>query len=162
DFEQGRNFANKLWNAARMVLLNLDGYTPAALRFENLPTEDRWILSRLATVTRQVTVYLDGYHYSDVSRALYEFTWSEFCDWYLEMSKGRLRDNAERGTRNAEQKSSEVRAQTQRVLVGVLDAILRLIHPVMPFVSESLWQALNEAAPVRGLPAAEKAAESVM
>ncbi|MFL5341632.1 MAG: class I tRNA ligase family protein, partial [Gemmataceae bacterium] len=148
-FEMGRNFANKLWNAARLVLLNLDGYRPEAIRYDQLPTEDRWILSRLSAVTKQVTEALEAYHFSDVTRTLYDFTWSEFCDWYLEMSKGRLKDEA-------------ARPLVQRVLVGVLDAILRLIHPVMPFVSESLWQALNEAAFERGLPTPEASAESVM
>jgi len=148
-FEQGRNFANKLWNAARMVLLNLDGYRAEAIRIDQLPTEDRWILSRLATVTKEVTEALESYHFSEVARTLYEFTWSQFCDWYLEMSKGRLKDEA-------------ARPLAQRMLVGVLDSILRLIHPVMPFVSESLWHALNEAAPERGLPVPTRATESVM
>jgi valyl-tRNA synthetase len=148
-FEAGRNFANKLWNAARFLLLNLEGYTPQALRREELPIEDRWILSRLATTVREVTEHLEGYHFSDVARAVYDFTWSEFCDWYVEMSKGRLRDEASRPV-------------AQRVLAGVLDTILRLAHPVMPFVTESLWQALNEAAFERGLPAPEPSSESVM
>ncbi len=148
-FEQGRNFANKLWNAARFLLLNLEGYTACAVRLEELPLEDRWILSRLSTVTQEVTRHLEHYQYSDVSRALYDFTWSEFCDWYVEMSKGRLRD-------------PQGRAVAQRILVGVLDAILRLVHPVMPFVAESIWQALGEAAFERGLPAPEPSAESVV
>jgi valyl-tRNA synthetase len=147
-FEMGRNFANKLWNAARFALLNLEGYAPGALRTEELPIEDRWILSRLATTARAVTEHLEGYRFSEVARALYEFTWSEFCDWYVEMSKGRLRDEKARPT-------------AQRVLAGVLDAILRLVHPVMPFVAESLWQALNESAFERGLPGPDPAAESV-
>jgi valyl-tRNA synthetase len=149
DFEVGRNFANKLWNAARFLLLNLEGYTPAAVRMEELPIEDRWILSRLATTTAAVTAHLEGYHFSDVARTIYDFTWSEFCDWYVEMSKGRLRDAAGRPA-------------AQRVLVGVLDGILRLVHPVMPFVAESIWQALAESAFERGLPAPEPAAESVV
>src|SRR5439155_11707687 len=90
-FDLGRNFANKLWNAARFLLLNLEGYTPAAIRLDELPIEDRWILSRLTTVTAAVTEQLEGYNFSEVARSLYDFTWSEFCDWYLEMSKGRLR-----------------------------------------------------------------------
>jgi valyl-tRNA synthetase len=147
-FEQGRNFANKLWNAARFLLLNLEGYEPGPVRPVELPIEDRWVLSRLATTTRAVTDQLGEYHFSDAARTIYEFTWSEFCDWYVEMSKGRLRDAAGR-------------ADAQRVLVGVLDAILRLVHPVMPFVAESLWQALAEAAPERGLPLPVAAAESV-
>jgi valyl-tRNA synthetase len=148
-FELGRNFANKLWNAARFVLQNLEGYRPGAVRPEELPLEDRWILSRLATVTAAVTGQLEGYHFSEAARTIYDFTWSEFCDWYLEMSKGRLRDAAGR-------------AAAQRVLVGVLDAILRLVHPIMPFVAESVWQVLAEAAFERGLPAPEPAAESVV
>jgi valyl-tRNA synthetase len=149
DFEVGRNFANKLWNATRFVLQNLDGYRPEAINVQNLPLEDRWILSRLATTAQAVTEKLEGYHFSDVARTLYEFIWSEFCDWYVEMSKGRLRDEASWPL-------------AQRVLVGVLDTILRLAHPVMPFVTESLWQALNEAAFERGLPAPDPSAESVM
>jgi valyl-tRNA synthetase len=148
-FEQGRNFANKLWNAARFLLLNLEGYTPGAIHMDELPIEDRWILSRLATTTGAVTEQLEGYHFSDVARTLYEFTWSEFCDWYVEMSKGRLRETASRPL-------------AQRVLAGVLDTILRLVHPVMPFVSEAVWQALGEAAFERGLPSPEPTAESVM
>src|SRR5262249_10373130 len=149
DFELGRNFANKLWNAARFLLMNLEGYTPQALRIEELPLEDRWILSRLATAAGQVTEYLEGYHFSDVARTIYDFTWSEFCDWYVEMSKGRLRDEA-------------ARPLAQRVLAGVLDAILRLVHPVMPFVAETIWDKLNEAAFERGLPNPEPASESVV
>jgi valyl-tRNA synthetase len=148
-FEQGRNFANKLWNAARFLLMNLDGYTPGTVRNEELPIEDRWILSRLATTTAEVTAHLENYEFSEVARTIYDFTWSEFCDWYVEMSKGRLRE-------------AEGRAQAQRVLAGVLDTILRLVAPVMPFVAESIWQALNESAFERGLPAPEPAAESVV
>lgn len=148
-FEMGRNFANKLWNAARFLLMNLDGYRPEAIRYEQLPIEDKWILSRLQTTAKQVTEYLEGYHFSDVARTTYDFFWSEFCDWYLEMSKGRLKDEASRPL-------------AQRVLAGVLDAILRLVHPVMPFATESIWQALNEAAFERGLPTPDLSADSVM
>ncbi len=148
-FEVGRNFANKMWNAARFLLLNLEGYTPAPLPSEGLPIEDRWILSRLATTTAAVTAQLEGYRFSEAIRTLYDFTWSEYCDWYVEMSKGRLRD-------------AEGRALVQRVLIGVLDAILRLVQPVMPFVAESIWQALFQAAPHRGLPLPTEAAESVV
>jgi valyl-tRNA synthetase len=151
-FDMGRNFANKLWNAARFLLLNLEGYTPGAVRIDDLPIEDRWILSRLATTTAAVTEQLEGYRFSEAARTIYDFTWSEFCDWYVEMSKGRLAPSASEGNR----------ALTQRVLVGVLDAILRLVHPIMPFVAESIWQALAEAAFERGLPGPEPATESVV
>jgi valyl-tRNA synthetase len=154
-FEQGRNFANKLWNAARFLLLNLEGYTPEAVRLEDLPIEDRWILSRLATTTKAVTEQLEGYHFSEVARTIYDFTWSEFCDWYVEMSKGRLRDGEPGAS------ATGGGPTVQRVLVGVLDAILRLVQPIMPFVAESIWQVLNEAAFERGLPEPEPATESV-
>ena len=85
-----------------------------------------------------------------MARTIYDFTWSEFCDWYVEMSKGRL------------QRRRPARPLAQRVLVGVLDGILRLVQPIMPFVAESIWQALNETAFERGLPAPEPAAESVV
>jgi valyl-tRNA synthetase len=148
-FELGRNFANKLWNGGgRFLLMNLEGYTPQAVRLADLPIEDRWILSRLAATASQMTQQLDGYHFADAARTIYEFTWSEFCDWYVEMSKGRLRDSAQKPL-------------AQRVLLGVLDGILRLVHPIMPFVAESIWQALSEAAFERGLPSPEPASESV-
>jgi valyl-tRNA synthetase len=147
-FEMGRNFANKLWNAARLVLLNLEGYSPGAIRRDELPIEDRWILSRLATTASAVSEQLEGYRFSDVARTIYDFTWSEFCDWYLEMSKGRLRDE-------------HARPLAQRVLVGVFDAIVRLAHPAMPFVTEAIWQELNEASFERGLPTPDPSTESV-
>src|SRR5260370_28004380 len=147
-FELGRNFANKLWNAARFLLMNLNDYQPAAIRLEELPIEDRWILSRLTTTTEAVTNQLQEYHLSEAARTIYDFTWSEFCDWYLETSKRRLRDPAGRAT-------------VQRVLVGALDVILRLVHPIMPFVAESIWQVLAEAAFERGLPTPEPSTESV-
>ena len=169
-FEMGRNFANKIWNAARFILMNLDGYTPHAIKREELPLEDRWILSRLAATTQAVTEQLESYRFSEVARTLYDFIWSEFCDWYLEMSKGRL--GRDEGGRMKDEKENSVhpssfilhpsRVTVQRVLVGVLDAIVRLVQPIMPFVAESIWSALNEAAFERGLPNPEPATESVM
>ncbi len=147
-FEIGRNFANKMWNATRFLLMNLEGYTPGPVDVAALPTEDRWLLSRLATATNEVTAALENFKFSEVGRGLYEFVWSEFCDWYIEMAKGRLKDAA-------------ARPVAQRVLVGVLDGILRLVHPVMPFVAESLWEALNEVAPERGLTQTERAEANV-
>jgi valyl-tRNA synthetase len=152
-FEMGRNFANKIWNAARFLLLNMEGYKPQAIRLEELPNEDRWILSRLATVTMAVTEQLENYRFSETARTIYDFTWSGFCDWYVEMSKSRLARSA----------SEQTRQLAQRMLLGVLDAILRLVAPIMPFVAESIWQVLNDGATFeRGLPNPEPAAESVM
>lgn len=113
-----------------------------------LPLEDRWILSRLAWTTRSVTEQLESYRFSDVARTLYDFIWTEFCDWYIEMAKGRLK--------------GDDRATAQRVLVGVLDAIVKLIQPIMPFLAESIWAALNDVAFERGLPNPDPATESVV
>jgi valyl-tRNA synthetase len=147
-FEQGRNFANKLWNATRFLTMNLDGYAPGPVAVADLPTEDRWVLSRLATATRAVTAALDGFKFAEAARLTYDFAWGEFCDWYVEMAKHRLTD-------------PDARPTVQRVLVGVLDGILRLVSPVMPFVAESLWQHLNEVAPTRGLAAVSAGEGSV-
>ena len=135
-FEYGRNFCNKLWNAARFAMLNLEGYTPGEVTEDQLALEDRWILSRLATVTQEVTALLDKYQFDAATRSLREFVWNEFCDWYLELIKPRLRDDTAKST-------------CQRVLVMVLDTILRLLHPFTPFITEELWQRLNEIAPER-------------
>ncbi len=147
-FDMGRNFANKLWNAARFLLMNLEGYTPDEVNMDELPLEDRWILSRLASTAGAITDQLEAFRFSEAARSIYEFTWSEFCDWYVEMSKGRLKDEA-------------TQSVAQRVFIAVLDGILRLVQPVMPFLAESLWQALGEVAPRRGLPAPVDAAKSV-
>jgi valyl-tRNA synthetase len=147
-FEIGRNFANKIWNAARFILMNLDGYTPHAIRREDLRLEDRWILSRLAESSHNLTYFLENFRFSDAARELYDFIWSDFCDWYVEMAKGRLKGDDRTGV--------------QRVLIGVLDAIVRLVQPMMPFVAESIWSALNDVAFERGLPNPEPATESVV
>ncbi len=149
-FEQGRNFANKIWNAARFVMQNLDGFKPEQARTLGSSPEDAWILSRLAQTTVKVTEALEGFRFSEYARLIYEFAWSEFCDWYLEMAKPRLR-------------SEESRAQVQATLALALDGLIRLIHPVMPFLAESLWQALAEAAPKRtALPGCAVASASVV
>jgi valyl-tRNA synthetase len=148
-FELGRNFCNKLWNAARFALLNLEGYCAKAMADADLAVEDRWILSRLATVTSQTTDALEQFHFADAARVLYDFAWNEFCSFYVEMVKARLGNPATRPT-------------AQRVLAHTLDTLLRLLHPLAPFVTEEVWQLLGEAAPERGLPEAQAPAESVM
>ena len=147
-FEQGRNFANKFWNAARLTLMNLEGYTPAALDPQSLAIEDRWILDRLDCTIEEVTSDFDQFQFAEAARRLRDFTWGDFCDWYLEFVKGRLRD-------------AEARPDAQRVLAAVLDALCRLLHPIIPFVTEQVWQGLNALAPERGLSRSEPAAESI-
>ncbi len=120
-----RNFANKIWNASRFVLMNLDGYVAGAP--DPRTVADRWILSRLANLTARVDEGMETYEFGEVSRALYDFFWSEYCDWYIELAKGRLTD-------------PDQRASVQRVLVFVLDQALRLLHPFMPFVTEAIWR----------------------
>ena len=148
-FEKGRNFCNKLWNASRFAMLNLEGYTAAPVKDSELAVEDRWILSRLNTVAAGMTDDLEHYRYADAMRKGYEFAWDEFCSFYVEMVKGRMQDPAQRPA-------------AQRVLAHVLDAMLRLLHPAMPFITEEIWQRLKDFAPSRGLANPQPAAESVM
>ena len=153
-FETGRNFCNKFWNAARFAMLNLEGYEPGPLpALDLLAIEDRWILSRLTRTAAQVTSYLDRYQFDQATRTLRDFVWNEFCDWYLEMVKPRLQSDVE---------DTEARGTAQRVLVGVLDSLLRLLAPTTPFITEELWERLAEWAPSRGLPDPEPVAECVM
>ncbi len=147
-FEQGRNFANKFWNAARFALMNLEGYEAAEIALETLPVEDRWILDGLDQTIAGVTSDLEQFQFAEAARRLRDFTWGGFCDWYVEFVKARLRDPSARPT-------------AQRVLAALLDALCRLLHPIMPFVTEQVWQGLASLAPVRGLPAPRIAEESV-
>ncbi len=128
--ESARNFANKIRNAARFVLLHLDGFKPGEP--ELATAADRWIFSRLAKLVGDVDAAFDAYEFSELTRALYGFFWNEFCDWYIEFSKSRLADGADAADR----------AACQRNLVFVLNAALRLLHPVMPFVTEEIYQDL--------------------
>ena len=160
-FEYGRNFCNKFWNAARFAIMNLQAgaggaaCTPAPVMADQLELEDRWILSRLSTVSAQVDEYLARYQFDAATRALRDFTWNEFCDWYLEMIKPRLRGTtdglaAPQGGTGAD----DARAVAQRVLLGVLDPLLRMLQPFTPFLCEELWQRLRELAPERATPVA--------
>ena len=134
--EAGRNFANKLWNAARFVIMQLDDSTklepPSLADRDRLPAEDRWILSRLDRLVAQVDALQRGFELNEAARRIYDFLWGEYCDWYVEMAKVRLRKP---GTGNEEQGTSPL-----PVLVHVLETGLRLLHPYMPFVTEELWQ----------------------
>jgi valyl-tRNA synthetase len=132
-----RNFANKIYNASRFVMMNLDGYEPGAPIVET--AADAWILSRLAGLAAAVDEGLDAYEFGEVSRRLYDFFWSEFADWYIELAKGRLIAGA---AEDASEAAKAERLAAQRNLVFVLDTSLRLLHPMMPFVTEAIWENL--------------------
>ncbi len=137
-FEVARNFVNKLWNASRFVMMNLEGFQPIKVDFASLPLEDQWILSRLATVTKTVQSEIKLFRYAEAARAAYDFAWDHFCSLYVEMAKPRLQDPA-------------ARPLVQQVLAHCLDSMLRLLHPIMPFVTESIWQQFVRFAPTRDL-----------
>ncbi|MHC4212239.1 MAG: class I tRNA ligase family protein, partial [Planctomycetota bacterium] len=137
-FDIGRNFCNKLWNASRFALGNLEGVDADAFDAENMTLTDRWILSRLAQTIDEVTNSLEEFKFSEPQNLLYRFFWNDFCDWYLEWTKPRMQDQQQRPI-------------AQNVLAFVLDQILRLLHPFVPFITEGIFQKLNEVSPVRGL-----------
>jgi len=143
--EAGRNFANKLWNAARFVIRNLDGrQVDAGVQKDLLPAEDSWILSRLNGTISNVGRAMENYQFAEAQKHIYDFLWSEYCDWYIELAKVRLR-------------STEVETSPVPVLVHVLETSLLLLHPFMPFITEELWQNLR-----RYLPPDRREVESVM
>lgn len=137
-FDIGRNFCNKLWNASRFAMMNLEGTDPAKFDTGKMTLADKWILSRLAEVIEHTTDSLDGFKFSEPINNLYKFFWNDLCDWYLEWIKPRMADD-------------EQRAVAQNVLAFVLDQTLRLLHPFIPFITEGIFQKLNEIAPQRGL-----------
>ena len=130
--EASRNFANKLWNASRFILMNLDGSEqPAHLpKAEDLATEDKWILSKFNTLAGEINSNIDSFELGTAIAKLYEFVWDQFCDWYIEVAKIRLQEGG-------------AAAETAKtVLIYVIDGILKLLHPFMPFITEEIWQAL--------------------
>ena len=145
--EIGRNFMNKIWNASRLVLMNLGDVGACGIEFDesDYRFEDRWILSRLASAARQITKGLETFNFNDSARTLYEFIWHELCDWYLEIIKPRLYAKDDAGS--AQLKDRHV---ARCVVSHVLDCAMRLLHPIAPFISEEIWHKLNELAPSRG------------
>jgi valyl-tRNA synthetase len=140
-----RNFCNKLWNAARFVLMHTEGEDCGTGGECELGLADRWIRSRLGEATRVAQESFDAYRLDLAVQAIYEFTWREFCDWYLELVKPVLQ---------SEQASAAAKRGTRRTLAEVLEALLRLLHPLMPFITDALWR--------RAAPAAGVAGETVM
>jgi len=124
-----RNFCNKLWNAARYVLMNTESFDPAAPSQRS--EADEWILSRLQTTMTETASSIEQYRFDHAAQTLYDFVWNEYCDWYLELSKPVLWDDTS---------PNELRQGTLRTLLEVLETILRLMHPLMPFITEEIWQ----------------------
>ncbi|MEK4850368.1 valine--tRNA ligase [Paenibacillus sp. FSL H7-0756] len=130
--EQARNFANKIWNASRFALMNLEGVAFEDIDITGeLGTADRWILHRLNETSRDITRLIDSYEFGETGRLLYNFIWDDLCDWYIEFAKLSLYGA-----------DAAAKAKTQSVLAYVLDRTLRLIHPFMPFITEEIWQHL--------------------
>ena len=139
-----RNFCNKIWNAARYVLLNIEA-PPATPSAGDLSLPDRWIRSRLAKTLTSVDAHIGTYRLDLAAKALYEFTWNEYCDWYLELTKPILQNSA---TPTATQNAA------RHTLISVLEALLRTLHPIIPFITEEIWQ--------RAAPLASKSGDSIM
>ena len=129
--EGSRNFANKIWNASRFVLMNLEGYEDGDWNDEQLSLHDRWILTKLNETASGIRRNLERYELGEAAHLIYDFIWNYFCDWYVELSKNALYKGSE-----------EERLQSQRVLVYVLSRGLELLHPFMPFITEEIWQKL--------------------
>jgi valyl-tRNA synthetase len=147
-FDMGRNFCNKLWNAVRFAIMNLEGADAAKFDPQALRLEDRWILSRTEQARRAATEALEAFHFQAAISTLYTFFWDELCDWYLEAVKPRMADPAGRPT-------------AQRVLAFVVDRALRLLHPFIPFITEAAWEGLGATVRNRDLPGLADAPPSV-
>ena len=137
-FEYGRNFANKIWNASRFVLMNLDGVDNNDIDFSNLTIADKWILDKLNNVAKEVNDDIKNYRIGETAHLLYDFFWNSYCDWYVEIAKIQLQDE-------------KLKLNTQRVLRYVLDMSLRLLHPIMPHITEKVWQLIPQQKETRAI-----------
>jgi len=142
-FDLGRNFCNKLWNASRFIFsnlgLNTENTESTEKREKKFSLADRWIISRFNRTVDEANKALEEYRFDVYSKACYSFFWDDFCDWYIEATKPAMKDPARAGT-------------TANVLAAVLDGTLRLMHPIIPFITETIWWRLSEIRPERGIP----------
>ena len=134
--EASRNFANKIWNAARFIRMNLEGHDVPNKLPDTLALEDKWIVDSFNRVAKEVTENLEHFELGIAVQKLYDFLWDEFCDWYIEISKIRLNSGSEEAAQSA-----------RRVLVWVMSSTMQLLHPFMPFITEEIWQALPHEGP---------------
>mgnify|MGYP005754274445 CR=1 FL=1 len=130
-FEYGRNFANKIWNASRFVLMNLDGVDNNDIDFSKLTIVDKWILNELNNTAKEFNENIKNYRIGETAHIMYDFFWNKYCDWYVEIAKIQLQD-------------PDLKLNTQRVLRYVLDMALRLLHPIMPHITEKVWQLIPQ------------------
>ncbi|QEY33807.1 valine--tRNA ligase [Caproiciproducens galactitolivorans] len=147
--QSSRNFANKIWNASRFILMNIDGHDVKNKLPDDLATEDQWIIDSFSRITKEITDNLEHFELGIAVQKLYDFLWDEFCDWYIEIAKIRLYSEDEKAAQNVRQ-----------VLVWVMSGTLKLLHPFMPYITEEIWQSLphdGEAIMVSSWPEFEEA-----
>ena len=137
-FEYGRNFANKIWNASRFVLMNLSGVDNNDVDFDNLTIADKWILNRLNETAKEINENIESFRIGETAHVLYDFFWNSYCDWYVEIAKIQLQDES-------------LKLNTQRVLRYVLDMALRMLHPIMPHITERVWQLIPKQSEFKAL-----------
>ena len=143
-FDVGRNFCNKIWNASRFAMMNLENVEPAKFDAGKLNLDDKWILSKLARTVKEVTEAIEAFKFNEPMSAIYKFFWNDLCDWYLEWIKPRMRDEDQRHI-------------AQNVLAYVFDSVLRLMHPFMPFISEAIFAELRQLVPTINLKGIDEA-----
>ena len=137
-FEYGRNFANKIWNASRFVLMNLNGVDDNDIDLNALTIADKWILDKLNNVAKEINEDIKNYRIGETAHVLYDFFWNSYCDWYVEIAKIQLQN-------------PELKLNTQRVLRYVLDMALRMLHPIMPHITEKVWQLIPKSTDVKAI-----------
>ena len=141
-FEYGRNFANKIWNASRFVLMNLTGVDNKDIDFNSLTIADKWILNELNNTAKEINENIKSFRIGETAHILYDFFWNKYCDWYVEIAKIQLQDET-------------LKLNTQRVLRYVLDMSLRMLHPIMPHITERIWQLIPKNTQTKALIVAE-------